>query len=123
MRIIVRAAIVAATLAVGATAGSAFAQERAVRAAHDAIQGGDFAAAEQTLLAEQRIYPDNAEVMLNLAAVYSRTGRAQLAAPLYLRVLAQRDVLMDLDAERTASAHTLAQTGLQRIGYTQTAAR
>lgn len=123
MRIIVRAAIVAATLAVGATAGSAFAQERGVRVAHDAIQNGDFATAEQTLLAEQRIYPDNAEVMLNLAAVYARTGRAQQAAPLYLRVLAQRDVLMDLDADRTASAHKLAQTGLQRIGFTQTAAR
>ncbi len=115
-----------ATLALAITAVSAVpavAQERAVRLAHDAIGNGDFASAERRLIAEQRIYPNNSEVMLNLAAVYAGTGRQAQAASLYRQVLAQRDVLMDLDAERSQSAHAIAQTGLERLDIQMTAAR
>lgn len=101
----------------------ASAQDRAVRAAHDAITRGDMADAERVLTAEQRIFPDNPEVLINLAAVYAKTGRATDATTLYRRVMARDDVLLDLSAERTASSHALAQTGLQRVAALQTASR
>ncbi len=86
----------------------AAAQVIAVATSHDAILQGDYSGAEQLLIAEQRIYPDKAEVLINLAAVYASTGRYAQADALYRRVLANRDVLMDVTADRTASAHAIA---------------
>lgn len=99
------------------------AQDRAVRLAHDAIAQGDYAAAERMLTAEQRIFPGRQEILLNLAAVYARTGRAAMAVPLYERVLASDDVLMDLTPERTASAHSIARIGLARLAPVQLTSR
>lgn len=101
----------------------ALAQNGAIRAAHDAFAGGDYARAEAVLIAEQRIFPNSPEVLVNLAAVYSRTGRASQAATLYRQVLAREDVLLDLSADRTVSSHAIATRGLGRITATQTAAR
>lgn len=104
-------------------ASPALAQGGAIRTAHDAITRGDYTRAEQLLLAEQRIFPGNAEVLVNLAAVYARTGRVQQASTLYRQVLAREDVLLDLNADRTASSHAIAATGLRRVSSLQTAAR
>lgn len=101
----------------------AMAQSGAVRAAHDAFGAGDYVRAERVLMAEQRIYPNNPEVLVNLAAVYARTGRAAQASMLYRQILAREDVLLDLDADRTMSSHALATAGLQRVTTLQTAAR
>ena len=114
--------ILASVLALG-VAGPAMAQGDAVRAAHVAISGGDFATAERVLTAEQRIFPHRTEVLLNLAVVYASTGRTALAATLYDRVLTDDDAVMDLSADRTASAHSIARTGLRRLVPTQTASR
>jgi Tfp pilus assembly protein PilF len=104
-----------------AAAGPADAQEDGV--ARTKIAAGDFGQAEAKLLHELRIYPNRPELLLNLAAVYAKTGRAPQARALYMRVLSQRDVLMDLSAEETAGSHALARTGLSRLDSVQLTAR
>jgi hypothetical protein len=117
MKRLICLAVVAAAVATPAVARDA------VRMSHDALAIGDATAAERALVSEARIFPNRPELLLNLAAVYASTGRPAQAASLYQRVLAQRDVTMDLSAERTASAHAIAQVGLRRIGMLQTAGR
>ena len=114
---------VAATLAAFGISGSASAQGGAIRTAHAAYVQGDFAQAERVLIAEQRVFPNSPEVLVNLAAVYARTGRMQQAAALYRQVLNGEDVALDLSADRTVSSHAIATTGLQRVSGLQTAAR
>ncbi len=101
----------------------ASAQSGAVRVAHDALAQGDYARAEAVLTAEQRIFPNSPEVLVNLAAVYARTGRVQQAAALYRQILARQDMLLDASADRTVSSHAVATAGLRRVSSLQTAAR
>ena len=54
-------------------------------------------------------------MLLNLAAVYGRTGRAAEARMLYQEVLGADDVLMDVSADRSVSAHRIAEAGLRRL--------
>ena len=115
------AMLVAASASVAAMPASA--QNGAVRASHDAFAKGDLAAAERVLIGEQRVFPNSPEVLVNLAAVYARTGRAEQAATLYRQVLAQDAVLLDLTADRTVSSHAIAELGMRRLGGLQTAAR
>lgn len=91
--------------------------------ASTAIAQGDMIGAEKALLQELRIHPGRPELLLNLAAVYARTGRTSEARGLYRQVLGQRDVLMDLSVERTAGSHAVATTGLRRLETTQFTAR
>jgi DNA-binding SARP family transcriptional activator len=97
------------------------AQESAV--ASTQIAQGDYSQAESKLLAELRIHPGRPELLLNLAAVYAKTGRAGEARSLYTKVLSKDDVLMDLSADKTAGSHTLAQRGLRRLDAVQFSAR
>lgn len=97
------------------------AQESAVAATQ--ISQGDLAAAESALLAELRIHPGRPELLLNLAAVYAKTGRTGEARGLYTKVLSKDDVLMDLSVDRTAGSHMLAQRGLRRLDTVQFSAR
>jgi thioredoxin-like negative regulator of GroEL len=83
------------------------------------IVQGDYATAERRLLQELRIHPDRPELLLNLAAVYSQTGRVSEARGLYRQVIAQNDVLMDVNAERTAGSHAIANVGLRRLETVQ----
>ena len=101
----------------------ASAQAGAVRTAHSAYTQGDFARAEHVLKAEQRVFPNRPEVLVNLAAVYARTGRMQQAAALYRQILDGKDIALDVSADRTASSHAIARSGLQRVSGLQTAAR
>lgn len=95
--------------------GGAQAQDRAVRLSQAAISAGDLGSAEARLTAERRIFPSKPEVLLNLAAVYARTGRAGQAVTLYRDILSRQDALMDLPSGRVASAHTIARAGLARL--------
>lgn len=87
--------------------------------AKSAIVQGDYVAAERRLIQELRIHPGRPELLLNLAAVYSQTGRVSEARGLYRQVIAQNDVLMDVSAERTAGSHAIAATGLRRLETVQ----
>ncbi len=80
-----------------------------------AIFDGNFSQAEQQLSARLRLDPDQPELLLNLAAVYAQTGRTSQARALYIRVLQQRDVEMDLSADRVSTSHVVANKGLQYI--------
>jgi len=93
------------------------------RTAYQHIAAGDFSTAEQTLIAERRIFPQRPELMLNLAAVYQQTGRAEQARALYDQVLSQPDVVMDVSAERTAGSHAIARNGLRRLPGVQMSSR
>ena len=101
-------------------APSAFAQDPV---AHTAIASGDYSAAEQTLRSELRIYPGRPELLLNLAAVYMKTGREAEARAIYMKVLSQRDVLMDVSADRTVGSHVVATNGLKRLQTGQLSSR
>lgn len=99
----------------------AHAQDSAV--ASTEIAQGDYSTAESKLLAELRIHPGRPELLLNLAAVYAKTGRMDEARVLYTKVLTKDDVLMDISTERTAGSHALAQYGLRRLDNVQFTAR
>ncbi|MBW6525949.1 tetratricopeptide repeat protein [Sphingomonas sp. RHCKR7] len=88
------------------------------RVGYQAISSGSLAQAEQTIDAERVIFPNRPELMLNLAAVYARTGRASQARSLYSRVLDQAPVTMDLADGSVQSSHLLAQRGLSRLQAT-----
>ena len=91
--------------------------------AHLAIAAGDYAAAERQLLAEQRIFPARAEVMLNLAAVYAKTGRVAEARAMYHRVLALKPVAMDVADGQVTASHAVAQRGVRLLDSAQMAGR
>ena len=87
--------------------------------AHRAIAAQDYAKAERRLTAERRIYPGRPELMLNLAAVYMRTGRAEQARALYQDVLARPEVALDMPSGRVASSHAVADAAMAIIGRNQ----
>jgi Flp pilus assembly protein TadD len=85
------------------------------RVGYQAIAAGSMADAERTIQAERAIFPERPELMLNLAAVYARTGRDAQARALYGEVLGREPVAMDLADGSVQSSHTLAQKGLSRL--------
>ncbi|MEN2785632.1 tetratricopeptide repeat protein [Sphingomonas qilianensis] len=93
------------------------------RTGYSQIAAGDLATAERTLVAERRIFPQRPELLLNLAAVYQRTGRLEQARALYDMVLTQPDVAMDVPADRTAGSHDIARNGLRHLAGVQMSSR
>jgi Tfp pilus assembly protein PilF len=115
----------AAAVLLAAAGSPALAQESPslVPVADMAIVRGDFAQAETELQAQLRRHPDMPELLLNLAAVYGATGRTTEARNAYQRVLAQRDVDMDLRNGGQGGAHAIAELGLRRLARAQLSAR
>lgn len=105
-----RAALMIAGLAL---AGAAQAQP-ANPYGYDHIAAKNLQAAETRLIAQQAAEPDEPSVLLNLAYVYKKTGRAAEAASLYERVLGQPDVLMALGSGKPAWSHALAMKAMGR---------
>ncbi|WP_022687681.1 tetratricopeptide repeat protein [Sphingomonas phyllosphaerae] len=93
----------------------AFAKDRV---GYQAIAAGSMVDAERTLQAERAIFPERPELMLNLAAVYARTGRDAQARALYGEVLGSEPVAMDMADGSVQSSHALAQKGLSRLATT-----
>ncbi|MCP3732261.1 tetratricopeptide repeat protein [Sphingomonas sp. MG17] len=91
--------------------------------AHATIQRGDYAAAERKLLAEARVFPNKPEILLNLAAIYAKTGRVSEARALYNRVLALQPVAMDVVDGQIAPSHLIAGRGIRQLDAAQMAAR
>jgi Flp pilus assembly protein TadD len=120
MRKFLASIVVAAPLALTPAAQAQTAEQPN---AHLAIASGDYASAERQLLAEQRIYPTRPEVMLNLAAVYSKTGRVAEARAMYHRVLAAKPVAMDVADGQVTASHAVAQRGMRLLDAAQMAGR
>ena len=112
MRVALASIVLAAPLALSPAAQ---AQVRADPYAKVAIQNGDYATAERKLLAERKIFPAKPEVLLNLAAVYSKTGRHSEARAIYDRVLALDPVAMDVADGQVAPSHLVANRGLRLL--------
>lgn len=85
------------------------------RVGYQAIAAGSLARAEQTITAERAIFPERPELMLNLAAVYARTGREAQARALYADVLDHEAVAMDLADGSVRTSHQLARIGMARL--------
>ncbi len=85
------------------------------RTGYQAIVTGDLVAAERRLMAERRVFPNRPELMLNLAAVYARTGRTAEANALYAQVLARPASMLDMSSGRVASSHAVATKALAAL--------
>ena len=101
--------VLAAAVAGAASATPVMAQDRTW---HRAITAQEYGKAERRLVAERRFHPERPDLMLNLAAVYLRTGRAMQARALYDEVLAAAPVAMDMPSGRVLSSHAVASVAL-----------
>ena len=93
-----------------AISGPALAQEYG----YQQIADGKLLLAESTLETARVAEPDEPSVMINLAAIYARTGRAEQAQAMYRQVLASENVQLEMGDHRPAWSHDLARRGLQR---------
>ena len=112
---------IVAVLALGLAASvPAFAAERT---GFQAIAAGNFPMAERQINAAMRAAPERPELMLNLAAVYLQTGRSAEARRLYVAVMEQPAVAMDMPSGAVVSSHDIAARGMQRLPDLAVAAR
>lgn len=79
------------------------------------IARGDYAAAERIIVREQRLFPRDTDLLINLATVYARTGRTAEARRTYALAAAQPDETLETAGARTVSSRELALTGLRTL--------
>lgn len=107
-------AMLMVTGAMIASAAGAQMPNQEQRYGFNAIQRDDLTAAEARLIAQRAAEPSEPSVLLNLAHVYAKTGRADQALELYREVLAGENVLMATATRAPAWSHDLARRGLDR---------
>jgi Tfp pilus assembly protein PilF len=95
-------------------ASAAAAQTQEQTYGFNAIQRHDLTAAEARLVAQRTAEPNEPSVLINLAHVYSKTGRVEQAEALYRQVLASDKVMLATANRDGAWSHDLAQRGLAR---------
>ena len=95
-------------------ASAAGAQTQEQTYGFNAIQRQDLTAAEARLVAQRAAEPNEPSVLINLAHVYSKTGRIEQAAALYRQVLAGDNILLATASRDGVWSHDLAQRGLER---------
>lgn len=84
------------------------------------ILRGDYAGAERVIVAQQRMFPTDPDLLLNLATAYQRTGRMAQARALYRAVLSRPDEPLDLpNSAQPRSSHALAVRALGQIDQTR----
>lgn len=103
-----RVILVSAALA-AAPVTAAFAQDQV---AFEALTKANYSVAEQQLAPQVAAGEREPGVLLNLAAVYLRTGRSAEAIRLYRIVQAEENVLMDPVSGDPIWSHDVAQRGL-----------
>lgn len=106
--------MVSALLAGALAATAAGAQTQEQRYGFNAIQRADLAGAEARLNAALLEQPGEPSALINLAHVYSKTGRVAEAEALYRQILTSQNVLMLTASNRQVGSHELAQRGLDR---------
>lgn len=119
-----RALIVTSALAAGllmaATPGQASTEDNN---GATQIARGDYAAAEAIIRHEQRLFPTDPDLMLNLAMVYARTGRLDEARRLYRAVLDRPAVPLLVGGDREQSSHAIASEALRQLNAVTITAR
>lgn len=101
---------IVAIAALGLATTPALAQDYGYRQ----IADGNLLLAETQLDSQRVAEPGEPSVLINLAAIYARTGRAAQAQAAYQRVLATENVQLEMGDHRPAWSHDLARRGLQR---------
>ncbi len=81
----------------------------------EAIARSDYGAAEREIERGRRLFPNDADLLLNLATVYRATGRADAARTLYAQVLTGPNESVLMPASGSVSAHAVARAGLARM--------
>jgi Flp pilus assembly protein TadD len=76
---------------------------------------GNYSAAEREIAQERRLFPHDADLLINLATVYLRTGRVAAARDIYYDVLARPNEELDLPQQGSSWSHTIAASALQRL--------
>lgn len=79
------------------------------------IARGDYAAAERIIVREQRLFPRDTDLLINLATVYARTGRVAEARRTYALAAAQPDEALEVASDRTVSSRRLATNALRML--------
>jgi thioredoxin-like negative regulator of GroEL len=102
------------TLGAAFLATTASAQTQEQKYGFNAIQNADLTGAEARLMAQRVAEPNEPSVLINLAHVYSKTGRPEQAAAMYRQVMASENVLMLTGSRDQVWSHDLAQRGLAR---------
>lgn len=87
------------------------------------LQRGDYAAAERVIRHQLEMWPGDADLLLNLATVYRRTGRSNDARAVYSAVLARPEDVIDLSDRTSRSSHVVARIGLSALNRAQLTAR
>lgn len=87
------------------------------------ITQGDLTGAEREIARQRQLFPNDPDLLINLAHVYARTERTAEARALYRTVLTQPDEELTLRGGTAMSAHSLAHEGLRRISAPVLAAR
>ena len=98
--------------AVAGSAASAQTQEQTY--GYNAIQRDDLAGAEARLIAQRLAEPNEPSVLINLAHIYSKTGRVEQAEALYRQIIANENILMLTGSRQQVWSHQLARRGLDR---------
>ena len=86
------------------------------------ITHGDLRTAEREIVAQRALYPDQIDLMMNLATVYIRTGRPAEARRIWTAVAAQPDQEVVLNGGASVWSHQLAARAL-RVLPVQVASR
>ena len=76
---------------------------------------GDYAGAERIILAQQKQFPGDVDLTLNLARVYAMTGRTVDAARLYRAAANAPNEELDMPNRRVAWSRDVAAEGLRRL--------
>ena len=84
---------------------------------------GDLPAAEREIAHQRRMFPNDPDLLVNLASIYGRTNRTADARRLYRDVLARADEPLTLADGSTVSSHQIALTGLRSLPAEMLAAR
>ena len=79
------------------------------------IAQGDYRGAERDIVAQRALYPDQVDLMINLATVYLRTGRVVEARRMYAAVTALPDEEVMLNGRPMAWSHALATDALRQL--------
>ena len=79
------------------------------------IMTGDLQSAERVIAHERAIWPHDADLLINLAAVYRQTARTLQARQLYEGILSRPDEELTLSSGMVVSAHAIAKQQLQAL--------
>jgi Flp pilus assembly protein TadD len=79
------------------------------------ISAGNFAAAEREIAEQRRLFPHDADLLINLGSIYARTGRVAEARALFRDVLAHTNEELTLPQAGTGWSHTIAKEALARL--------